>query len=57
MFKFILLLITFFITSCGVKSDPINPEKNAYPSVVDEIHYKIKNNYYGNDTKFDSSYR
>ncbi len=57
------LLIFFFSTvllvlliSCGVKNDPINPNKHVYPSVVDEIDKKIKNNYYG-DTEFDSSFR
>lgn len=59
-FKILALIIFFLITlilgSCGVKNDPINPSKNAYPSVVDEIHKKIKNNYYG-DSEFDSSFR
>ncbi len=51
------IFFTFFlITSCGVKNDPINPQKNAYPSVMEEIHKKVKQNYYG-DAEFDSSYR
>ncbi len=46
----------FIIVACGVKNDPQNPQKHAYPSVIDEIHNKIRNNYYG-DAEFDSSYR
>lgn len=54
----VLLTILFFnlLYSCGVKNDPINPNANAYPSVIEEIDKKIKNNYYG-DSEFDSSFR
>jgi hypothetical protein len=45
-----ILFILFSLTlqfSCGVKNDPANPRKNAYPNIVDGYHEKIKNNYYG----------
>jgi hypothetical protein len=51
-----ILFLSLLLSSCGVKNDPINPQKNAYPSVMEEIHKKVKQNYYG-DAEFDSSYR
>lgn len=53
---FSLFSLTFFLFSCGVKNDPLNPNNNAYPSVLDEINKKIKQNYY-DDAEFDSSSR
>ena len=53
--KILITMTLLFSLACGVKNDPVNPTKNTYPSVMQEVEKKIKKNYYGESESDHSS--